>query len=40
MFTDCSNLSLDCSEWIIDPSAANYAFNSGAPGVISPKAWH
>ena len=39
MFSDCNNLSLDCSEWIIDPSAANYAFNSGAPGVISPKAW-
>ena len=39
MFSDCSNLSLDCSEWIIDPSAANYAFNSGAPGVIPPKAW-
>ena len=39
MFTGCSNLSLDCSEWIIDPSAANYAFNSGAPGVIPPKTW-
>ena len=39
MFTECNNLSLDCSEWIIDPSAANYAFNYRAPGVIIPKAW-
>ena len=39
MFSDCSKLSLDCSEWIIDKSAIKYAFNSGAPGVISPKTW-
>ena len=39
MFSDCSKLSLDCSEWIIDKSAIKYAFNSGAPDVISPKTW-
>ena len=39
MFSDCSKLSLDCSEWVIDPSAIQYAFNSGAPNVIPPKTW-
>lgn len=39
MFSDCHKLSLDCSEWVIDSSAIQYAFNSGAPSVIPPKTW-
>ena len=39
MFSGCSSLSLDCSNWNVSPSVSHFDFAKDAPGVILPKAW-
>ena len=38
-FWGCKNLSLDCTNWTVNPEGNHELFNSGAPGVTLPLAW-
>lgn len=39
MFSGCSRLSADCSNWDVSKVTNHSNFNTNAPGVILPSAW-